>query len=281
MNWVDRFWLRIASIFWRGSAEAPVALPRWRPWTWAWNKATGRARAMVIAQGSYTSPSANLDGPRFDLITYRDAYKGYGYKVTTPVKASKEEAMALIREAGVWLKKGGKGYKLRIWWSGHGTYRPSRLEKDGRDEGVVCADMRVIWDKELAAIFADATSTGGELLWGADTCFSGDNSRVLVGRLGTARRLPFAWLPEQPEPEIRAATTPMTWGAVSMCQEHENSADAYFAHPEGAGTHYWNLVRRARGNLMASDFVKAMRRYLPSAAYPQTPTFTGRDMRMF
>lgn len=176
-----------------------------------------------------------------------------------------------------------------IWFSQHGTFVKdlNRDEPDGTDEALVFQDLGLMIDDEVGKILAKRKS-GSYIFLGTDSCHSGTVQRLYqpVDRKPErkVRYLPPERLPLSVRPTIsqmralgavKANQAPLQ-GVIHFagCQDTEYCYDAQFkSRPNGAFTYY--LLRRALQALKPGatfgDWFTAVRGFLPSVEYPQSP----------
>jgi len=192
---------------------------------------------------------------------------------------------------------------------GHGTWVPdvSGDEADGRDEALVLADVGddlagLVLDDELGEIFA-RVPPAAHLVFVTDCCHSGTAHRLAAGPGGRAAYRRSRFLP----PAHLACSGPVVrqvdradgrpfrrtrgYGRVvhfAACQDHETAMETevdgvcrgVFSHAAVP-----LFAQAAAEGLSYADVYAAIRRQLPSWAFPQTPTFSApavlRRLRVF
>ena len=190
-----------------------------------------------------------------------------------------------------------RGDTLYFTFSGHGTRVPDENgdEGDGRDEAICPHDVMTagpILDDELNWIFAQR-ARGSRVVVIADSCFSGTVARAgclgtLAAVSGPGGRVEFL-VPYRRTRFLAPAVIPArvrgkreAWPSqrdeaymtVSACLPNEVSYDAEIGgRPCGAFSHA--ATKTFPGATSYADWMRWMRKLLPSAEYPQTPNLTG------
>lgn len=266
-------------------------------------------RALCMASNYEGTPS-ELAGCLNDANDWAAALTKRGFSVTLLLgKAATREAMlwhlrdqvARTRGAG----RQGPGDLLVVPWSFHGSWMPDRNgdEPDRRDEVVVPDDYQangVIVDDELRAIFGQA-QRGARIVVIADSCHSGTVNRAF----GTgpprdprarARFLPPAAILRPPALEAARFAVSLSDGRppagktaaarvldtdavlLAAAAPAELAYDAWFTLPDGTERANGAFTRAALDALETlpprSSYIawlRAIRKQLPSADYPQTP----------
>lgn len=180
-----------------------------------------------------------------------------------------------------------------ITFSGHGTHIPDQSgdETDRRDEVLCPWDMNrnLLLDDELRDILSQRADFSRVLLI-TDCCHSGTMTRNSEDR-GAARYIPFAELTccmcsevvDRITAQARAArffarATDAGMAHLSGCQDDQVSYDATIAGKAcGAFTYYALAALKARKTpgMTYGEWKEAVRPYLPSNRYPQSPGFAG------
>jgi hypothetical protein len=260
--------------------------------------------ALCIGINDYPGTQSDLSGCVNDASDWAAALQARGFAVTSVVdaKATKAKMVAAMKTL---IGEAVAGDSLVVTYSGHGTFEPdtSGDEPDGRDEGLCPYDIhrgRVLLDDEISQIFS-ARKEGVRVVMISDSCHSGSVIRWAPpdpdSDAPRPRFLPpAAWLPADKLPKGASGEVPTRaggtrraagWlGALSLpggdlllagCQDDEYSYDARFAgRPCGAFSHY--ALKTLEGlppRATYADWYRAIRGYLPSASYPQTPQIFG------
>jgi len=144
---------------------------------------------------NYEGTANELYGCVNDALDWARAARARGYDTRTllDVDATRVNVLAILREA---VDATRYRDRLFITYSGHGTKVPDADgdEADGFDEALVCADMRLVTDDELHAVFS-ARHRGARVVFVADSCFSGTVQRAFGDpTIGRPRYLPPAQL---------------------------------------------------------------------------------------
>jgi len=180
-----------------------------------------------------------------------------------------------------------------ITFSGHGTHIPDKSgdEADRRDEALCPWDMnrKLLLDDELYDLLRQRADFSRVLLI-TDCCHSGTMTRNTEDR-GAARYVPFAELTccmcsdavDRITSQAKAAhsfarATDSGLIHLSGCQDDQVSYDATIAGKAcGAFTHYALAALKARKTpgMTYGEWKEAVRPYLPSNRYPQSPGFSG------
>lgn len=270
-------------------------------------------KALCIGINDYPGTRMDLAGCVNDANDWAAVLGGRGFAVQQLIDAQATKS-AMAAAIGALVSGAQSGDSLVITYSGHGTYAPdvSGDEPDGLDEALCPYDINkgnVLIDDEIHALFAKRKARVRIVLV-SDSCHSGTVIRAAPADPDSEgarpRFMPMgAWLPEERLPRAadgRALGTASLFSASSPwsgalaraggdllmagCQEGPNnfSYDARFAgRANGAFTYYAlkTLKTLPRGATYA-DWQRAIREYLPSANYPQSPQIMGsREARRF
>jgi hypothetical protein len=267
-------------------------------------------RALCIGINDYPGTNMDLQGCVNDANDWGETLQRRGFAVTQLVDAKATKAR-MVRAIRTLIDSGRSGDSLVITYSGHGTYVPDQSgdEPDGLDEALCPHDIakqKVLTDDEIATLFA-ARRTGVRILLISDSCHSGTVTRAApttpeAEGSTRARFLPMGnWLKADRLPRnargavaTRVAVSPsasaflqgLSFGGGDLlmagCQEGPNnfSYDARIAGRfNGAFTYYALKALKeleARGKAVTySAWHKAIRSFLPSASYPQSPQIFG------
>lgn len=264
-------------------------------------------KALCIGINNYPGTQMDLQGCVNDANDWADALAGRGYRVSLLLDAKATKA-AMVKAMTKLIAGGAAGDRLVITFSGHGTYQPDADgdEVDGLDEALCPHDIRTagaLIDDEIRAIFGKRKA-GVRVVLIADSCHSGTVTRAAPSEpeadAPRPRFMPMGnWLPERSLPRTRAGTlvdriaihpTLVSVFAsvlrkqqgdllLSGCQEGPNnySYDARINNRyNGAFTYYALKTLKAlpkTGTYAA--WHKAIRDYLPSASFPQSPQIVG------
>ena len=242
---------------------------------------------------NYPGTNAELAGCVNDALDWSETLSRRGYTVRMliePDKATLAHALALL------IDQARFGSRVIFTFSGHGTWIPdmSGDEADGRDEALCCRDFHtggVLTDDEIQAIFSRARH-GVRRTIISDSCHSGSVSRFsgFVGKpapgqqptIATPRYLPPSnvlppeLLERAQRVEHTTARSVSRKGTVliSGCADVEYSYDATFGgRPNGALTYH--AIETLKTAKTIKGWHEAIRKALPSSAYPQTPQLTA------
>ncbi len=198
-------------------------------------------------------------------------------------RATRERVLAELQAL---LRKLARGDLGIFTFSGHGTYvaDTSGDERDGYDEALVCADLKVIIDDELVTLF-ERRAVGSRLLVGTDACHSGTNLRTLGPRLlGPANpnlrgrflapwRLPAENLAGWKTVKFAASGKLVDVVHFAACGDRQFAADATFGgRPNGAFTFVWfDALGRLPAGATYGDWHEAVARMLPNDEFDQVP----------
>lgn len=258
--------------------------------------------ALCIGINDYPGTRNDLAGCINDADDWSTLLTGRGFTVKNLRDAQATKA-GMVSAIGELLGRAQAGDSLIMTYSGHGTFVPdtSGDEPDGYDEALCPHDIEsgnALLDDEIHQLFAsravgvrivlisDSCHSGSVIRWaGSDPDSDGNKPRFLP---------PASWLPEERLPrsadgEIitrveRGTHANPFLGALSAgdlllagCQDKEFSYDARFGgRPNGAMTYYaLKTLKSFPADISYADWFKAIRKYLPSANYPQTPQILG------
>lgn len=261
-------------------------------------------KALCIGINDYPGTRNDLSGCVNDAQDWSALLQSKGFAVDQLIDATATKS-ALINALSALIEGARPGDSLVITYSGHGTFVPdtSGDEPDGYDEALCPYDIEsgnALLDDEIHRLFA-GRAEGVRILMISDSCHSGSVIRWAGvdsdSEDGKPRFLPpGAWLPADRLPrdargEVlgrvdRPRSVNPFAGALSRddgdlliagCQDREFSYDARFAgRANGALTYYaLKTLKSLPSDVSYADWFKAIRKYLPSANYPQTPQITG------
>lgn len=251
-------------------------------------------RALCVGINDYPGTQNDLNGCVNDATDWAAALKARGYDVDTLLD-NKATRKGMV-DALVKLVTEAKAGDSRVFtYSGHGSWLPdtSGDEPDGRDEMLCPYDINsehYLMDDDLAEIFKQKAKN--VLLYViSDSCHSGTVTRFAPDPLAGRNRMPkIRFLPPLEfvkDPEVRARI-PLAVRAPSSpsrqaypallfagCRDVEFSYDADFnGRPNGAFTRA--ALEALTGNPgTPQEWFRAIRKRLPSQAYPQTPQLFG------
>ena len=178
-----------------------------------------------------------------------------------------------------------------ITFSGHGTWLPDESgdESDGRDEALVCADLKLIVDDDFGKLLSKR-HPASRLFVVTDSCHSGTVHRFFSAAYSRVRFMPCANFASARSGAKRVqgyqfgdwtrsvARRLMARKAAALpnvihysgCEDWEYSYDANFkGKPYGALT--WNLLDCFKAKMTFGDWYGALCQRLPSSEYPQSP----------
>lgn len=261
-------------------------------------------QALCIGINDYPGTASDLAGCVNDANDWAAELQQRGFTVHTLLddQATKAAMVQAIRER---LEAAAAGDLVVITFSGHGTIAPDRDgdEADGYDEALCPFDIgrgEVLVDDDIRTLFA-SRGPGVRVVLISDSCHSGTLLRQPVrpaADLPRPRFLPMgAWLPEaalprggdqQPLDALPIGATRSPWTGVltgagdlllAGCEEGPErfSYDGRFAgRANGAFSHYaLRSLRTLPPDATYAQWYAAIRRYLPAAAYQQTPQLMG------
>lgn len=260
-------------------------------------------KALCIGINDYPGTHMDLRGCVNDAEDWTETLEDYGYRVSgllndQATKAAMKTAMSAL------ISGAEAGDSLVITFSGHGTYQPDmdNDESDELDEALCPYDIQrggsALTDDEIHEIF-NQRKEGVSLVFLSDSCHSGTVTRAAPAEpdVETARPrfMPMGnWLPEEKLPAARGNffsnlsalfKASAFQGAVikaqgdlllSGCEEGANnfSYDAKIkGRFNGAFTHY--ALKTLQRDMTYTEWHRAIRDYLPSASFPQTPQIVG------
>jgi hypothetical protein len=237
-----------------------------------------------IGINDYRGTGSDLRGCVNDARDLRDLFMFRSPASQSMVLDGEATRAALLHALRSMLKKLKPNDLGVISFSGHGTYAPDRDgdEPDGRDEALVCADLKLIYDDEFRGLLS-ARALGSRLFVITDSCHSGTVHRLFLGEGPRPRRvryLPAAHIADVIDgPKVlhlrrrsrKQAALPNVIHFAG-CRDFEFSYDAEFAgRPRGALTHYLLTTYRMVAVKTFGDWFKALGTFLPSVEFPQTP----------
>ena len=251
-------------------------------------------RALCVGINDYTGTSSDLTGCVNDANDWKEVLESRDFEVARLLDREATRKV-LIGELRRLVGAARAGDILVFQFSGHGSWVPDEDgdEPDSRDEVLCPHDIESggpITDDDLHAIFSERTP-GARVVLIADSCHSGTVSRFRRAVNGEKRGHRVRFLPPREflsraslralgrgEPR-RSASPPGRRSALllSGCLETEFSYDSVFrGRPNGAFSH---AAIRALARLPAGstylEWYAAIRRALPTAEHPQTPTLYG------
>jgi len=247
-----------------------------------------------VGINDYPGTSSDLTGCVNDANDWREVLESRDFEVARLLDGEATRK-ALTGELRRLVGMSRSGDILVFQFSGHGSWIPDEDgdEADSRDE-VLCphdiASDGPLTDDDLHGIFSER-QPGARVILIADSCHSGTVSRFRRPPSGERRGRRVRFLPPREflspasiralgkGERRRAASPPGRRSALllSGCLETEFSYDAVFrGRPNGAFTHAAiHALSRLSPGATYLDWYSAIRRSLPTAEYPQTPTLYG------
>lgn len=212
----------------------------------------------------------------------------------TPLHEQLATKANIVAEISKVLARLASGDTAIITFSGHGTYIPDTTgdEPDRRDEALCPWDMNrnLLLDDELFDLLGNRAD-GSNVLLITDCCHSGTMTRAAADDRGAARYVPFSDLTccmcsEAVDRITAQARASRSFARrydgglthLSGCQDDQVSYDATIAgKPCGAFTYcaLAGLKARKTPGMTYGEWKEAVRPYLPSNRYPQSPGFAG------
>lgn len=241
--------------------------------------------ALCVGINDYPGTSSDLAGCVPDAQDFAVELAKRGFQARLLIDSGATKA-ALVAELGELVARTGYGDTAVVTYSGHGTWVADLDgdEADGRDEALCPHDIFTagpLTDDELHTIFADRRY-GARLIMVSDSCHSGTVTRFaaeLGDRQDRVRFLP----PQSYDADARAV--PSTARSVprpavlllSGCADTEYSYDTSFDGKANGAFSYVALrtLRALPDGATMRDWHTAIRAYLPSRDYPQTPNLYG------
>jgi len=235
-------------------------------------------RAVCVGINNYPGIFNDLKGCVNDAKDWSALLQGFGFSTSTILDSGATKANVKSALQGL-IDATNAGDVAVFTYSGHGTQVTDRSgdESDPYDEAVSLYDGNVI-DDELRVIL-NGIHPQATLVIVSDSCFSGSVTRIAaepaiprfippaVSTLGRTARRPFL-LPEADMPEI----------LITGCSDREYSYDAEFnGRPNGAMSAYAIQAIKQNPNATYREFFAALRAFLPSSDYPQSPQLEGSD----
>lgn len=240
---------------------------------------------LCIGINNYPGTQNDLSGCVNDANDWTKELQKRGFTVETLL--DKQATKTNITNGMMGLLEKAKGDDVVvITYSGHGTWQPDTDgdEPDGRDEALCPYDMAggPLLDDELYDIFA-TRARGTRLVFLSDSCHSGSVAK-LYPEPGFERKVRFM-SPAYYQPSadklsrLKAVEKAPSRGRsrssallISGCADVEYSYDASFGgRPNGAFTRVALDVLDATNPATYRDWYAAIKKRLPSNAYPQTP----------
>lgn len=240
--------------------------------------------ALCVGINDYPGTGSDLQGCVNDANDWTRLLTSMGYEVFTMLDEQATKANVVIALQSL-VSKAKYLDKIVFTYSGHGSWIPDKDndEPDGRDEVLVLHDYDrggLLSDDELSAIFANRRF-GVKPIILSDSCHSGSVARFVNFAEPLDRRPRFLnpshfLAPEElpralavENKDVKAPSRPTT-ALISGCDDPEYSYDAYIdGRPRGAFTAY--ATKTWAPGITLKAWHQAIRLYLPSNPYPQSP----------
>lgn len=253
--------------------------------------------ALCIGINDYPGTGQDLSGCVNDANDWKAVLEGRGFTVSQLLDQEATKA-AILEAIGKLVSEAASKDLLVVTYSGHGSFVPDEDgdEPDGADEVLCPWDIelgRPITDDELAGLYSDRRR-GVRIVMVSDSCNSGSVARFAppldreAKRVRQARFLPpSSFLTKKQLAAFgpgfaaarRAVSPPGRHPSLLLaaCRDSEISFDAWFSNrPQGAFTYAaLRSLKRLKPHATYRDWHKAIRKLLPTAEYPQTPSIYG------
>jgi hypothetical protein len=247
---------------------------------------------LCVGINDYPGTGSDLKGCVNDARDWADALdlRGYPVRLLLDRDATRAGIVAALERL---VSEASPGDTLVFTYSGHGSWRvdDDGDESDHRDETLCPHDVtsgRQLVDDELADIFG-RKPRGARLFFIADSCHSGTVARFAPPLVPPREREPRPrFLPPlalardaaQAQRTAARAFRPVArqkYPALlaAACGDSEYSYDAWFGDRANGAFTRVALRALASGPKTPRDWMAAIRRELPTAEYPQTPTLFG------
>lgn len=258
-------------------------------------------RALCIGINDYPGTDSNLAGCVNDARDWARVFKGRGFDEIDMMVDAQATGSAILASVDRLADLSVKGDTLVIQYSGHGSYVPDENgdEPDGVDECLCPYDVMSkgpIVDDELHEIFSELRP-GVKAVMISDSCHSGTISRFMPvvtppaakGLHSPQRTIRF--MPPSVFMSKREMKLFSIWDIfrkpivkedrillMAGCRDFEYSYDAYFnGRPNGAFSFVAiRAIERLRKKATYAQWMKEIRKILPSRQYPQSPSLFGR-----
>jgi len=235
-------------------------------------------RAVCVGINDYPGIFNDLKGCVNDAKDWSALLQGFGFSVNMILDSQATRATVKTALQGL-IASTNAGDVAVFTYSGHGTQvtDASGDEGDPYDEAICLYDGNTI-DDELRVIL-NGIHPQATLVIISDSCFSGSVTRLTAEKaiprfipptVSTASKMARRsfLVPESGMPEI----------LISGCSDSEYSYDAEFnGRPNGAMSAYAIQVIKQNPNATYREFFEALRAFLPSKDYPQSPQLEGSE----
>lgn len=232
--------------------------------------------ALCTGINSYPNPANNLAGCRTDAANWSKFLADTGFHVTTLFDL--QVTRSVIKN---WLNTNISNAKagdiIVFQYSGHGTTLQDQNgdEADGVDEALYVWDGS-IRDDDLRVIF-NKIPKNVHVVVILDSCFSG--SATKVAKTKGYRKPRFIVTSKTVISNKKASKVidnDLVEVLISGCSDGQYSFDAEIdGQPCGAFSYY--ALKSLKLGQTYNEFYTALREYLPSNMYPQTPLVTGKE----
>ena len=220
-------------------------------------------------------PQSPLRGCINDANEWSRLYSIHGYDSEAIVDGdcTWERFVETITSA---VHEANEGTSMVITYSGHGSSRmdSSGDETDHKDE-CLCLYDEWLMDDDIKNILS-GLHDGAKFFFFSDSCHSGtvtrdfSTKRTIAYDDSRVRRL------SSDSRHVNGRGNDVNYTFISGCGEGEYSYDATInGRNIGAATHYMTMVLRDARGISYDLAYHRMRRFLPSANYPQTPQIYG------
>ena len=235
-------------------------------------------RAVCVGINDYPGIFNDLKGCVNDAKDWSALLQGFGFSINMILDSQATRATVKTALQGL-IASTNAGDVAVFTYSGHGTQvtDASGDEGDPYDEAICLYDGNTI-DDELRVIL-NGIHPQATLVIISDSCFSGSVTRLTAEKaiprfipptVSTASKMARRsfLVPESGMPEI----------LISGCSDSEYSYDAEFnGRPNGAMSAYAIQVIKRNPNATYREFFEALRAFLPSKDYPQSPQLEGSE----
>ncbi len=236
---------------------------------------------------NYTGTMSELRGCHNDARDFHRVAESFA--ATRTLLLGKNATRDAVVRAGERIKSrmNGEDDMLFVTWSSHGTWErdTSGTEPSGGNSALVCADFELFWDDEMGDLLS-----GIPLVFAVvDACHCASIHRAISGFLSSGagprrfrprrRSIPMGKCNyHKSEGTKRQAALRNRWGIhgcgdgpTDYCYDAE-----FYGRPNGALSYYvmqlWKLLPT---DATYRDLFRAVRQFLPSGDYPQTPALVG------
>lgn len=232
--------------------------------------------ALCCGINDYPGTVNDLNGCVNDCNAMKSLFLSKGFSVTTLLNSActKNGFISILKEI---IAGAVAGDIIAISYSGHGTHVADKNgdEIDGYDEALYLYD-NVLIDDEIREVL-DTIDLDITVLIFLDSCFSGTSTRK-ISDVAEYSKIKYVTTDVV---DITKAVTKLVKDNIreneiffSACADDEYSYDAYInGSYNGAFTYY--LIKSFLDGASYESWFEALRKYLPSTGYPQTPQLEG------